>query len=362
MTSPLIYLTEGMRIFFSSQRLKKKGISPYHGNAQDICEQIVADCWNEQYFQTSTTHFAQFWTRDFGWCVASLLKLEHKEKVEKTLLYALDAFSSHGAVTTTITPKGKPFDFPKPAVDSLPWLMHSLALLKDTGIADQFRSFIEKEVERFVLRFVNMSTGLVKKGDFSSIKDFSIRDRSCYDTCMIGSLSISLDTLGFVNPFSDFDYGKLLVDHYWNGVYFYDDLSKKNFVGADAQIFPFYLGIVDDKEMMQSALSAVREAGLDNPLPVAYAGTSASVRMRWQEIFMKGYERGSLWTHMGPLYISLVSQLDSGRARAYVEQYASTIETYKNYMEVFGSDGRPFRTFYYHADQGMLWAANYLTL
>ena len=38
------------------------------------------------------------------------------------------------------------------------------------------------------------------------------------------------------------------------------------------------------------------------------------------------------------------------------------IEKYKNFLEVFNPDGSPFRSWFYYADEGMLWCANYLTL
>ena len=37
-------------------------------------------------------------------------------------------FKQYKKVTTTITPRGKPFDFPAFAVDSLPWLVHSIKI------------------------------------------------------------------------------------------------------------------------------------------------------------------------------------------------------------------------------------------
>ncbi len=349
-----------MRIYRNSLKLKKHGFSKYNGNAKEICQQIVKDCWNGTYFQTSTTHFAQFWTRDFGWCTESLIKLGYKKEAEQTLRYALTVFSKYNKATTTITPNNKPFDFPTYAVDSLPWLTHSLSSANNKELTQTFAPFIEKETEKFVQRVINKSTGLVKPFHFSSIKDFAIRKSSSYDNCMLALLSKSLTALNLHNPLQQFDYQSLIKDNFWNGTFFYDDLTKQPYVAADANIFPFY--VMNNKSMLNSALKEIQNAQLDQPLPVKYTTKSANIKFIWQERLMRNYERDAIWTHMGPLYIKLIKRISPNEAKDLTQKYTQLIETYKNYPEVLDSNGNPFIRPFYHSDQGMLWAANYLTL
>lgn len=361
MTSPLFYLTEGTRMIQNSLALKANGFHEYDGDAKDICAQIIEDCWNVRFFQTSTTNFPQFWTRDFGWCTASLLKLGHEERVEATLQYALDIFSEHGTITTTITPKGKPFDFSTFSVDSLPWLMHSLSLLNNTDLIRPFISFLEHEIKLFHKKVIDKA-GLVKPKHFSSIKDYAIRKSSCYDNSMVAALSQSLEKLSLINPFKRFDYEELLTRHFWSGSYFYDDLTKKNYVAADANIFPFYFNIMKNKHLINSALDAIHASQLDIPLPVRYTTKNAPVKFIWSEIFMRNYELDTIWTHMGPLYILLLKKSNPSLAKKHLQSYTKMIESYKNYPEALTPKGKPFTAPFYHCDQGMLWAANYLTL
>ena len=94
MASVIDYLTQGSRIFLTSLKnrfFRKK----YKGTAEQICRQIVKDCYNGRYFQTSTQNFRQFWTRDFGWCTASLLKLGYQKEVAQTIRYALNRFKKY---------------------------------------------------------------------------------------------------------------------------------------------------------------------------------------------------------------------------------------------------------------------------
>jgi len=361
MTAILDYLAQGPRIFLSS--IKNK-ISPkkYNGTAPEICTQIVKDCWQGRYFQTSMQNFPHFWTRDFGWCTVSLLKLGYQKEVQHTLRFALNAFSQHGKITTTITPKGKPFDFPTMAVDSLPWLIHSIKLSKMPYFA--YHDFLNKEIAHFYREVINPITGLVRPDkNFSSMKDLSKRKSSCYDNCMVAMLERDLKGLKLDNPFQKADYPALIKKHFWNGKFFFDDLSQQDYVAGDANLFPFVLGIITDKEMMISAIKAVRAEKLDEPLPLRYTASRNGIPFIWEEkIFLRNYEGNTCWTHMGLLYAKLMQQIDPALAEEYKKRYAEAIEKYKGFVEVFAADGKPYSSWGYAADRSMLWAANYLTL
>ena len=360
MASILNYVTEGPRIFLKSwiNRVHKK---EYEGNAEEICKEIVKECWNGRFFQTSTDNFPQFWTRDFGWCVYSLLELGYKNEIHHTLRYAMNRFKQKGKVTTTLSPGGKPFNFPKESVDSLPWLIHAIKL---SGFGyHSFKPFLNKEILRYFSTFINKETGLVKPEEhFSSMKDFSVRRSSCYDNCMVAMLAIDLKRMKLDNPFSKYDYSELIVRHFWNGEYFYDDLRKEDYVAGDANLFPFLSGAVKDENKLKSVVEKVSEAGLDMPLPLKYTSSRKGVKFIWQEIFLRDYESDAIWTHMGPLWIKLVGEVDAVKAEKYKQLYTDMIEKHKNYMEVFDTNGKVFSTPFYYCSPGMLWAANYLTL
>jgi hypothetical protein len=197
------------------------------------------------------------------------------------------------------------------------------------------------------------------------MKDFSIRKSSCYDNALVALLAKDLKAMRLKNPFEKYDYPSLLKKHFWNGRFFYDDLTKQDYVAGDANVFPFVLGIIQDEEMLKSALGEVQKAGLDQPLPLKYTNEEAKARFIWQEIFMRGYERDAVWTHMGPLYIKLLKKVDPEKAEEQKRRYREMIERQGNYPEVLmieKGEARLFHTPFYFCDQGMLWAANYLRL
>ena len=179
---------------------------------------------------------------------------------------------------------------------------------------------------------------------------------------MLAMLANDLKEMKLENPFKKFDYPSLIKRHFWNGKYFYDDLSRKEYVAGDANLFPFILGIISDKEMMRSALQQIAKAGLDEPLPLKYTQSRDQVKFIPEELLMYNYESDSVWTHMGPLFVKLVQQIDKQKASEYKEVYTEMIEKHKNYLEVFFANGKPFSSPFFYCDSGMLWAANYLTL
>jgi len=360
MASIIDYFTQGTRIFLTSwmnRIIPKK----YKGNAEEICQKIIEDCWNGRYFNTSTSNFKQFWTRDFGWCVSSLMKLKHEKEVHHTLRFALNRFKHYNKITTALTPRGKPFDFPNPAVDSLPWLIHSIKVSKFPYYS--FKPFLNNEIKKFFDNFIDKNVGLVKPDlHVSSIKDFAVRKSSCYDNCMAALLSKDLASMKLDNPFKKYDYGSLIKRNFWNGEFFYDDLTKKKYVSGDANIFPFLFGVISDQKMIESALNKIHEEGLDEPLPLKYTSGRKNIRFIWQEIFLRNYESDAVWMHMGLLYVKLLDQTDQQRAAYYKHKYKENIEKHRNFLEVFNAKEKPFSTPFYYCDRGMLWAANYLTL
>ena len=334
----------------------------YPGNAQQICKQIVADCWNGRFFQTSTGHFSQFWTRDFGLSTQALLALNYHHEVHQTLRYALNHFKDQGKITCAIAPNGKPFDFPKYAVDSLPWLIHSIKLAKFPYYS--YKEFLNKEIKRFFHLVINSDTGLVRPDvHFSSLKDQAIRRSSCYDNCMAGLMAKDLSQMkNLLNPLDKYDYPSLLLRHFWNGHYFYDDLRKQEYVAGDANLFPFLFRLCIDKPMLEAVVHAIRSNELDKPFPLKYTKDRTNIEFIWQEVFARNYESNAVWMHMGPLYVKIVKEIDPQLAAEYKEKYLKLIESHGNFMEVFTSEGKPFSSPFYYADQGMLWAANYLML
>lgn len=363
MLSP-IHALEGIRFFKRSISIRRGGIKRFQGSASEICQEITNRCWNGKYFQTSLGHFCQFWTRDFGWCVPSLIKLGYRKEVILSLDYAMQRFQKSDGVFTTITPSGRPFDFPNYAPDSLAMLVHSLVEAKAEGLVREYRDYLNNEIERFFKHVIDPATGLVRSDKhFSSIKDYAKRSSCCYDNCMAGMLSKDVEVLGLNNPFKKWDYKKLLIDNFWKESHFVDDLSGNDFVTGDANLFPFWCGCVSSMQMFSKCLESIQAAGLDNPLPLRYYHKKIKEQdMLTIEIFAKNYERDTIWMHLGLLFMHIIKALDLDLVRRYIEGYRGVIENLGTFPELLNEDLTPYKSLFYYADEGMLWASIYLDL
>ncbi|MEE9525461.1 MAG: hypothetical protein V3V78_02525 [Candidatus Woesearchaeota archaeon] len=358
----LRWIPEAFRIYKRSLRVKRRGVKQYKGNADQICKQIVKDCWNGNYFQVSSGHFCQFYMRDFGFCIDSLLKLGYKKEVRKTLEYALEIYSKQG-LKTTITPRGKAVDIFMYSPDSLAYLIRSLRVAKAKDLVDEYRPFLAKEVRKFFELVINKETGLVREDKhFGSMKDEAKRKGSCYDNIMAAMLSNELNNVGLFNPLKKYDLKKLIKHMFWNGEFFIDDMQgNKEIVTGDANVFPFWAGIFDNPVMIKRAIKKIQGAKLDIPFPLKYSNVQEH-EFIFINMFVPDYETHTCWMHMGPLYVQVVKQVDKKKAAKYKQKYKEIIEKNKNFLEVFNPDGTPFKSKFYYSDESMLWAANYLTL
>ncbi len=347
---------EGLRIFSRSIKAKLKGIRKYKGNAGEICGQIVNDCWNGKYFQASTRNYPIFYTRDFSFCTEALLKLGYKEEVGKTLNYAMECFKKNN-VAAAISKSKKPFDFPFYAADSLPLFLRSIRISKNRDLVGENPDFFSKQAEMFFNLTIGRETGLVRKDKcFSSIRDYSVRKSSCYDNVMAALLSSELKKMKVHNPLSGFNYTKIIKENFWNGGYFRNDLES-DYVCADANLFPFWAGIFNNKKMMKSAFEAMQDEKLDVPFPLKYSKKGIKQKMIWQEVFVPSWERNMAWGHLGMIYIGLLKKLGREKAEFHIQQYTKQIERYGSFLELFDESRKPYSSMFYYSDEGMLWAA-----
>ena len=348
-----------------SVSVRLNGFKKYDGNAEQICSQIVKDCWNGRYFQVSNGHYCEFYSRDFGICVDSLLKLGYKKEVRKTLEYALNIYSKHNGIYVAISPKGFPFNFPDVySPDSVALFFRSLRVSSCNDLIKKYKDFLNNEVKRFYDAVLDKNTGLVKrKTHFSGMRDYFIRDSSCYDNIMVALLNDELKKIKILdNPLEDYDCKKIIKDNFWAGSYFLDDLSGSKHITGDANVFPFWTGVFNDGNMLKSTINKIRSSGLDSPFPIKYISGKSKENTIFIEFLVPDWEKNNVWPMMGPLFIQLVKSIDKEKAKEYIMSYTKIIEKYHNYLEIYTVDSKPYKSLFYCADESLLWAANYLTL
>ncbi len=361
------------------RRRFKKEYDQFEGNAEEICKQIVEQCWNGKFFQTSLGHFSVFFMRDFGMCCEALLNLGYRMKVIKSLDYALQCFFKHNKIGTDIALSGVPlysFDYPS---DSLPFLLRSLRLAKADSLLEKYREFLQKKIFEYKGVLLDEKKGIVKaNANLSTSKDHYHRPSCMYANSMLGMVNVEIERINkiyrsqlqgkdfFENPFAEYNLKKIMKKTFWNGIYFYDDLFKEKYVAGDANIFPFYCNVFDakhDKAMLLSCIHEIIKTKLDIPVPIKYTNHQDKKKEIWPQTWVSpNYEGDTNWAHVGLCYMYVISEVDKKLLKKYVNTYEKQILKYKNFLELYNPDGTPYKAGLYNCDEGMLWAAMWLDL
>ncbi len=360
----LTIIKEGIRFFRSTLKAKRFGFHSYPGDYRSICKQIVMERWNGRYFETGKRHYNQFWTRDTGMCAEALVNLGQREKLLKTLSYAMQKFYRAGKITTCITPDGTPYDFPKMAVDSLPFLIHAIKVAEAQHLLIQYKDFLEKQIDDYFDKVFNPKTSMVKMyTHFSSMKDMAIRRSSTYDNCMVYMMQQELKLLGFHNPFEGHDIKAKIDKHLWNGSYYYEDMRRQKIITGDANTFPFWCGVVKSKAVFKKCMESVIRAKLDRPWPLKYTSRHNAIsRMSLYERFAGDFERDTIWMHLGLCYLDCVKKFHPSKLNGYLKLINKQVEENHNFLELFMPDGKPFESRFHKSEEGMLWACKLMDL
>ncbi len=333
------------------------GASKRHmGSTAEIARAIAKDCWNGQFFCASEGHFQQFWTRDFGISIDALLKMGFRKEVCSTLRYALSMWRKHGAITTTIS-NGKAWDFPTFSPDNMAFTLRSLAVAQEKALLFEYKNFLEEQIALFEKRVIDPATGLVKgSAHFSSMKDHSIRSSSCYDNIMLGLVAKAASSLGLFYSFKF--HRKEFLKKYWSGKFFFDDATQQSFVAGDANVFPFWSGIIENKRFAQLAIASMQNAGLTTPLPLRYTAKSAAHKWIWPRAFAPNYEGTTIWTNLGMIYLDVIRNVNFREYKELVQQYDELMQLFGTMPEVLVSLQKPYSSMFYKCDEGMLWGVN----
>lgn len=361
-----VLLKEGLRLAGRelSMKLRHRGPKRYQGSSTEIARRVVEGCWNGEYFCAGIDHLDQFWIRDLAICCEGLLDLGHRQRVLKSLSWALGHYQRHGHITTTIFLHREPVDIFSYASDSLPFLLHSLELAAAEDLRAQYRGLIEAEAERYACELIDPETGRLRRDRmFSGTKDTMEFKGTCYASAMAAWCSELLTRAELKNPLAGYDL-KAAMEDYWTGSFFRNDLEEgPPLCSADANFWPYWCGVVEPREpRLRASIAAVQAEGLDKPFPLKYHARRMPEReLGLQRLFLPNYQGDAIWTFFSMLWIELVAEFDLEQARQYVRATEAWLEKEGTWIEVFQPDGqKPLVGRLGHgSDWGMLWAAQW---
>jgi len=335
-------------------------------NYKTICHSILKNCYYDNFFHVSSGNFKNFFVRDFSIIAKHLINIGYKKEVFSTINFAFDSFMNSGHVATTITKTifgYQAYDLPDYGFDS-PALFVKIIFDSDYKLNDRQKRFLYQELEHMRKKYLDEQDLPKLDLTFSSMRDLQKRKRACYDVAMLAYLQQTLSELGLNFEFKT-NYKGYLMNEYWNGEFFYDDLTKQNYFSTDANIIPFWLGIFNSKEMFEKVHKIIKRLNLAEPLPIKYNANEQipSVKFRECEIFNKNYESGAIWIHLGLIYLDLLKEFDkNNELKIHLTKMKELVEKYGTLVEVLYDDLTPFKSLFYFCDEGMSWCASFFDL
>jgi hypothetical protein len=348
-------------------RLRRQflGHTRHPGDAAAIVRACIEACWNGRTFTASPGHFDMFWTRDLSFSVPSLLRLGHADRVHASMAHALDIWTRRRShITTTIHYFDRPGDAYEYGVDSLPLFMAALRSAGAHELVARHHDWLKAEIDHFVERVVDSTTGLVRQDrTYSGHRDTVTNRSNTFGNTMVALLAKTLAETGwFSSPLERFfegDYGRLLRRHFWTGDHFRDALGEET-VSGEANIWPFYTGVVSDPAMVVQALGYLDANGFCDPYPLRYEVGRRPEREVWlTRYLLPDYQMNSVWTSLGSMYLQLLRGVDPELAARQTARYVDLIERDGTFWEVLDKDGRHYvsRTWIMIGEEAMLWSA-----
>jgi hypothetical protein len=155
------------------------------------------------------------------------------------------------------------------------------------------------------------------------------------------------------------DWGLPLRRHFWTGDRFRDRLGTDETSG-EANVWPFFVGLVDDRDMLAAALATLQSDGYMAPYPLKFQVDESAERELWAfRIWSPDYQTTTSWTSLGSIYLSLLSEVDTSAAGVELDRMRALVERDGTLWEVLDRRGRPWRSGsrLSISDASMLWGA-----
>ncbi len=349
-------------------RRQLRGHTRHPGSAASIVRACIEACWNGRTFTASPGHFDMFWTRDFSFSVPSLVRLGHGPRVHDSLAYALDVWTRRRHhITTTIHYFDRPGDVYEYGVDSLPLLLAALRAAGSIDLVERHRPWLEAEIAHYYEMVVDPTTGLVRSDrKFSAHRDTVVNRSNVYGNTMVALLAKTIDETGwFASPFErhfDGDYGRLLLEHFWVDDHFRDALGDDT-VSGEANVWPFYSGVIGDPDVVESALGYLDDNGFCDPYPLRYETSRRPEREVWlTRHVLPDYQGSTVWTSLGAMYLQVLRTVDPDLAATETGRYVEWIERDGTFWEVMNGQGENWVSprWIMIGEESMLWSAIFL--
>jgi hypothetical protein len=252
-------------------------------------------------------------------------------------------------------------------VDSLPLFLAALRAADASDLVERHRGWLQAEITHFYDMVVDPATGLVRSDrKFSAHRDTVVNRSNAYGNTMVALLAKTIEETGwFISPFArhfDGEYDRLLIEHFWVDDHFRDALGDET-VSGEANIWPFYTGVVGDPEIIAPALAYLDSNGFCDPYPLRYETCRRPEREVWlTRHVLPDYQGSTVWTSLGAMYLQVLRTVNPMLAAAETARYVAWIERDGTFWEVMNARGQNWVSprWIMIGEESMLWSAIFL--
>ena len=228
-------------------------------------------------------------------------------------------------------------------------------------------AWLQAEVDHFYEMVVDPATGLVRSDrKFSAHRDTVVNRSNAYGNTMVALLAKTIEETGwFASPFErhfEGDYGRLLLEHFWAGDHFRDALGDDT-VSGEANIWPFYTGVIGDPEVIAPALALPRRQRVLRSLSAAIRDEpSTRAGGLAHPPRPPDYQGSTVWTSLGAMYLQVLRTVDPVLAARETARYVAWIERDGTFWEVMNAQGQNWVSprWIMIGEESMLWSAIFL--
>ncbi len=309
---------------------------------------------------------------------------ENRQRIYlQSVLYALDAFSQAGTLTTTIVPTGTksvaltevhPGSVPS---DTLYGMFYALDRLQNEALYTETRyklqttqtvrklikerrADLQKLLAVYLSQVQDTETKFIKKDlHLAAARDGVTRESSLYDNIVLWKTLEIANRLDIQpKPAEELNAMRAqLLEKYWDETegHFKDDLRqhepKANY--SSDWLIALPTGFLstnrpEDVKYLERIVQFIRDENIAKPFPIKYQATLSAKDVPWAvKTFVPNYGGNAIWSYWGAQYITLLADLHgSTKNESYLTEAKEAIAAYqekmtetKGYPETFSPDG-----------------------
>ena len=349
-------------------RREFRGHTRHPGDAAAIVRACIDACWNGRTFTASPGHFDMFWTRDLSFSVPSLIRLGHGERVHRSLAHALDVWARRRShITTTIHYFDRPGDVFEYGVDSLPLFLAALRTADATtswnATARGSRPRSPTTTTPSSTREAGSSARIASSAPTATPSSIDpTRSGTRWSRCWPRRSRRPAGSPRHSSVISRVTTAACSSSTSGSSDHFRDALGDET-VSGEANIWPFYTGVMADPLRVAAALRYLDANGFCDPYPLRYETSRRPEREVWlTRHVLPDYQGSTVWTSLGAMYLQVLRTVDPLLAASETARYVSWIERDGTFWEVMNASGQNWVSprWIMIGEESMLWSAIFL--